>query len=166
MAMRLAQSGRASPLARSLLRICAVYQMALGGYFMFVRPTLLPEDERAMGTTLESLVQAAPGFATWANRVLTVLGGQAAAGGFLLFLATMLLQREALSPAAAALLVAAGGASVALMSIATFLIGSVFRWALVVPIVVWAAAVSFLFRGGTDLAVEVARCSCEMNSRV
>jgi hypothetical protein len=54
----------------------------MGGYFA-VRPALLPEDARFMGTTPSALLEAAPGLSRWLKRVFWVMGGYIAATGVL-----------------------------------------------------------------------------------
>lgn len=130
------------------LGVCAAYQVAMGGYFMALRPAFLPEDERATGAGLADIVQVAPGFAAWIQRVFVVLGGQAVASGVLLALALVLLRNGASSRSAVALLVGAGGCSVALMSVVNFSIHSDFRWVLVVPALTWAVGVGALWMEG------------------
>ena len=105
-------------LGRGLLALWGTYQIGLGVYFLAVRPTLLPEDERAISSTLRDVLLAAPGFKTWINRVLSVLGGQALACGILLLSAVLVLRRRAASAWEIAVLATAGLPSVALMSIA------------------------------------------------
>ena len=57
--------------------------MALGVYFIFFRPPLLPEDVRYMGTTMAQVQTAVPGLERWLARVFTVLGGFMAGVGVL-----------------------------------------------------------------------------------
>ena len=137
-------------LGRGLLALWGTYQIGLGVYFLAVRPTLLPEDERAISSTLRDVLLAAPGFKTWINRVLSVLGGQALACGILLLSAVLVLRRRAASAWEIAVLATAGLPSVALMSVANFQIGSDFRWLLLAPVAVWAAAVISLFLSTRD----------------
>ncbi|NNM73875.1 hypothetical protein [Enterovirga aerilata] len=129
-----------SALVRGLLALWGTYQIGLGTYFIALRPTLLPEDERAIGANLGNLAAVAPGFPDWADRVLVVLGGQAAAAGLLLLAVAALLRARPHRLAGAGLVGAAGLPSVALMSFINFQIGSDFRWALLIPVAIWVAA--------------------------
>ena len=52
-------------LAAALLGAWGFYQVIAGLYFIFLRPSLLPEDLRASVTTLEAVRGAAPGIETW-----------------------------------------------------------------------------------------------------
>lgn len=124
---------------------------------MALRPAFLPEDERATGAGLAVIMQVAPGFEAWIQRVFIVLGGQAAASGVLFALALILLPNGASSRAAVALLVGAGGFSVALMSAVNFSIQSDFRWVLVVPVLTWALGVVALWLSSPAVANEAER---------
>ena len=57
--------------------------MILGLYFVFLRPPLLPEDPRFMGTTLEEVQASAPGLQIWLRRVFWVMGGYMFSTGLL-----------------------------------------------------------------------------------
>jgi hypothetical protein len=43
------------------LILCGVWLVGLGVYFLLLRPPLLPEDPRYIGTTLPDILAAAPG---------------------------------------------------------------------------------------------------------
>lgn len=55
----------ASPLPMRLsgkvFAACGLWMILLGVYFVLLRPALLPEDPRFMGTSIEALRVAAPG---------------------------------------------------------------------------------------------------------
>lgn len=65
---------RLSPSSRFLV-LHGVLTMGLGLYFIFVRPPLLPEDPRFMGTTLPEIQATVPGLLIWLRRVFWVMGG-------------------------------------------------------------------------------------------
>ncbi len=109
----------------------------LGLYFILLRPALLPEDPRFMGTSLEALRIAAPGLERWLGHVFNVMGGFMVAAGVL----TALVAWRFLAARAPGTLLAmsiAGGFSVALMSATNFMLGSDFRWLLLAPALLWA----------------------------
>ena len=129
----------------SLLAACGVFQTVLGLYFLQLRPTLLPEDERFIGLSLDALTRIAPGLTVWLDRVFVVLGGHAMATGLLTLLAAILLWQSQRPPrTAVALVFAAGLVSVVLMSAINFAIYSDFRWLLLVPALAWTIAVLLL----------------------
>ncbi len=53
---------------------CGVWLIGLGFYFIVLRPPLLPEDPRFMGTTLVQIRAAVPGLEGWLKKVFTVMG--------------------------------------------------------------------------------------------
>ena len=72
-----------------ILTACGVWLVGLGLYFIFLRPPLLPEDLRFMGTTLEQIRLSVPGLEAWLQKVFTVMGGfMAGAGVLTVFVAT------------------------------------------------------------------------------
>ena len=73
-----------------VLAACGVWLLALGFYFVVMRPPLLPEDLRYMATTLARIRTAVPGLEMWLARVFTVLGGfMAGAGVLVVFVAVV-----------------------------------------------------------------------------
>ena len=119
-----------------LLTACGVWLVALGVYFIVLRPALLPEDPRFMGATLAQLRQAAPGLEGWLRIVFTVLGGYMVGSGALtLFLVHAAMPRRLAGTALA--LCIAGLSTVVLMSAMNFVLDSDFRWVLVVPAAIW-----------------------------
>ena len=126
----------------ALLSFCAAYQVAMGVYFLALRPTLLPEDERAIAGSQDEISRAAPGFAEWMDRVLIVLGGQAVATGLLVIAVIYLLSRAGRPSLLPLLLLGGAGLfSVILMSTINFLILSDFRWVLLAPALAWTGGV-------------------------
>lgn len=134
-------------LAAALLGVWGLYQVGAGLYFIFIRPSLLPEDLRAAATSLEAVQAIAPHLEAWLDWVFVVMGGQMAASGVLLLGATVGVYRGHRSDRIAmAAYVAAGLLSVTLMSGVNFALESDFRWLLVMPVVLWLAAMILLGR--------------------
>ena len=132
--------------ARWMLAGCGVWLIALGLYFALLRPPLLPEDPRFMGTTLALIRANVPGLENWLKQVFTVMGGFMAGTGVLtVFLATMAMRLRLNGTSWA--LALAGALTVGLMSATNFALQSDFRWLLLVPALIWLAG----------LAVHVAR---------
>ena len=124
-----------------------LYQALAGLYFIFIRPSLLPEDLRAVVTTVAAVHTAAPRLEAWLASVFVVLGGQMAASGVLLLgTAVSFFQGHRSGKVGMVTHVAAGLLSVTLMSRVNFALGSDFRWFLVMPVIVWLAAMIFLSR--------------------
>ena len=115
---------------------CGAWLIALGLYFLFLRPALLPEDPAFMGSSLEAIRAAMPGLERWLGHVFNVMGGfMIAVGTVTMFLAWRVLSRR--EPGTFATLLVAGAASVALMSATNFLLHSDFRWPLLLPALLW-----------------------------
>ena len=125
-----------------MLMACGVWLVGLGLYFIVLRPPLLPEDPRFMGTTLEQIRAAVPGLEGWLKNVFRVMGGfMAGAGVLTLFVATVAMPMRLKSTAWA--LALSGALTVVLMSATNFALQSDFRWLLLVPALAWGAGLAW-----------------------
>ena len=116
--------------------VCGLWLIALGLYFLFLRPALLPEDPVFIGSSLEAIRTAIPGLERWLGHVFNVLGGfMIAVGAVTMFLAWRFLSMR--EPGTFATLLVAGAVSVALMSATNFMLHSNFRWLLLLPALLW-----------------------------
>ena len=123
-----------------MLTACGVWLVGLGLYFIFLRPPLLPEDPRFMGTALEQIRVAVPGLEGWLRKVFTVMGGfMTGAGVLTVFVATVAMPRRLKGVSWA--LGTSGALTVVLMSATNFALHSDFRWLLLLPALVWLAGV-------------------------
>jgi hypothetical protein len=129
-----------------LILSCGIWLMALGLYFMVLRPPLLPEDPRFMGATLEQLRLAAPGLEGWLQKVFTVMGGFMAGAGVLTVLMASVAMPARLKGTSWAIALS-GVLTVVLMSATNFALRSDFRWLLLVPALVWAAGLVLFIKG-------------------
>ena len=124
-----------------MLMACGVWLVGLGLYFIALRPSLLPEDPRFMGTTLEQIRAAVPGLEGWLKNVFRVMGGfMAGAGVLTLFVATVAMPLRLKGTSWA--LAISGVLTVVLMSATNFALQSDFRWPLLVPALVWLAGLA------------------------
>ena len=124
-----------------ILTACGIWLVALGLYFIVLRPPLLPEDPRFMGATLAQLRAAAPGLEGWLRIVFTVMGGYMVGSGVL----TLGLVRVAMPrrlPGTSWALGLAGLPTVVLMGAMNFVLHSDFRWMLAVPAAMWIVGVA------------------------
>jgi hypothetical protein len=119
-----------------MLAGCGVWLVALGLYFIVLRPPLLPEDTRFMGSSLEQVRAALPGLESWLQRVFTVLGGFIAGTGVLTLFVAWVAMPSGLRGASWAIALT-GALTVALMSAINFDLHSDFKWLLLVPPLVW-----------------------------
>jgi hypothetical protein len=130
-------------IAMWLLMICGVWLVCLGIWFVFVRPPLLPEDPRFMGTSLDAIRAAVPGLEGWLRKVFTVLGGfMAGTGVLVVFLSRTLTTTNFRS--ATTVFTVSGLLTVVLMSATNFALQSDFRWFLLVPALLWFIAIACL----------------------
>jgi hypothetical protein len=129
-----------------MLTACGVWLVGLGLYFIVLRPSLLPEDLRFMGTTLAQTRATVPGLEAWLHKVFTVMGGfMAGAGVLTLFVATAAMPSRVQGASWAVIL--SGALTVVLMSVTNFALDSDFRWLLSVPVLVWFTGVAFYVAG-------------------
>ena len=131
-------SGRTPPhhAASWMLAGCGLWLVALGLYFIFLRPPLLPEDTRFMDSSLAEVRSALPGLERWLQRVFTVMGGFIAGTGVLTVFVARVAMPSGLKGASWAIALT-GVLTVALMSAINFDLHSDFRWLLLVPALVW-----------------------------
>ena len=123
----------------AVLALCGVILMGMGLYFVFLRPSLLPEDLRFMGVSLSTIQITAPTLLIWLRRVFWVLGAFVFTSGLLtLSMALTSFRRQARGGAAVVIL--AGFTSVVWMTIVNFLIDSDFKWMLLVLPALWGGA--------------------------
>ncbi len=126
------------PTSTWMLTGCGVWLVGLGLYFIALRPALLPEDPRFMGTTLAQIRAAVPGLEGWLNRVFTVMGGfMTGAGVLTLFVATTVMRSRL--KWTSWVIALSGALTVGLMSATNFALQSDFRWVLLIPALVWFA---------------------------
>ena len=120
------KASRYLPHSSTVLFLGGVILIGLGLYFMFLRPPLLPEDPRYMGSSLEEIRSGFPGLFLWLPRVFFVLGGYMASTGLLTcYLAKTSFRTRA---AGVAWIVAATGmTSIGLMAAVNFIIDSDFK---------------------------------------
>jgi hypothetical protein len=145
-------AGKSRPVSTWMLTACGVWLMALGFYFIVLRPPLLPEDPRFMGTTLEQIRISVPGLEGWLRKVFTVMGGfMAGAGVLTVFVATVAMPLRSKGTSWA--LAISGALTVVLMSATNFALHSDFRWLLLLPALVWLAGlvVYLANRGATSV---------------
>jgi len=135
------ERSRLSRLSKWLMTACGIWLVALGVYFIGLRPPLLPEDPRFMGATLAQLREAAPGLEGWLRIVFTVMGGYMVGTGVLtLGLVRIAMPRQL--PGTAWALGLAGLSTVVLMSAMNFVLHSDFRWVLALPAALWIVGVA------------------------
>ena len=137
------------PYSSSILALGGAVLMLLGLYFLFVRPPLLPEDLRAMGTTLAQRDAAIPGLARWLRHVFWVMGGFMFTAGLLTVFVAVTSFRARVR-GVAGVMALAGLASIGLMAVVNFMIASDFKWLILSFVLPWALALWFYWRERGD----------------
>lgn len=130
---------RIRPYSSTMLAVGGIVLIGLGLYFILLRPPLLPEDPRYMGSSLAEIEQALPGLMLWLRRVFWVMGGYMLSTGVLtLYVALTAFRARARGVFATVAL--AGLTSIGGMVIVNFIINSDFKWLLVVLALPWLIA--------------------------
>ena len=127
------------PYSASMLAFGGLLLVAMGIYFVLLRPSLLPEDLRYMKTSLSVIHDAAPGLSAWLQKVFWVMGGYIFTTGLLIiFIAVTSFRTHA--SGAFNIVAVAGISSIGSMTVVNFMIGSDFRWILLAFTLPWAFA--------------------------
>lgn len=130
---------RIKPYSSILLGVGGLLLIGLGLYFLFLRPSLLPEDPRYMGATFSDIKEAVPGLTVWLQKVFWVMGGYMLSTGLLTITVAFTAFRQRI-PGIWLLVLLAGLSSIGWMVIVNFIIGSDFKWLLLGFSMPWVAA--------------------------
>jgi hypothetical protein len=128
------------PYSSTFLALEGIFLIGIGLCFIFLRPALLPEDLRYIGTSETSIHNDLPGLANWLKKVFWVMGGYIFTTGLLTFYVarTSFIQKN---KGAFLLVLITGITSLGLMVIVNFIINSEFKWVLLFGLVLsWAIA--------------------------
>ena len=140
-------------LAKWIFVACGIWLIGLGGYFMFARPPLLPEDLRYIGSSASQVALLLPHLASWLRHVFTVMGGFIAGCGILATFVGLYIAPQGRRGTGIALGLA-GLLTVATMSWTNFALNSDFKWLLLVPAVAWVLGlVSYVFGNRLEHAI-------------
>lgn len=124
----------------------------MGPYFVFMRPALLPEDARYMGSTVAQIEDLLPQLAPRLRRVFGVMGGFMIATGLLTVHVALTTYRVA-RPAAALIVALLGLVSIGGMAVTNFALGSDFRWLLLLFTFPWFTALALFWAGRRHMDV-------------
>ena len=127
------------PYSAAILAFGGAILMILGLYFGFLRPPLLPEDPRFMGTSMAQIQLSVPGLLVWLRRVFWVMGGYMFASGLLTVYVGLTSFRDR-DRGAAVIVALSGLSSIGLMAAVNLMIESDFRWLILSFILPWALA--------------------------
>lgn len=128
------------PYSSTLLALAGIIIAGMGLYFIFLRPSLLPEDIRYMGTTLQNIKENIPGLLNWLQKVFWVMGGYIFTTGLLtVFIALTIFRTRA--NGAFIIIAIAGLTSIGFMTGVNFIINSDFKWMLFAFTSLWLFAI-------------------------
>ena len=129
------------PYSATVLAIGGATLMILGFYFLFLRPPLLPEDPRFMGTSWAQIQMSVPGLLIWLRRVFWVMGGYMFATGLLTLYVALTSFRDR-ARGSASMVAISGLSSIGLMAAVNLMIASDFKWLFLSFVVPWALALA------------------------
>lgn len=124
------------PYSASVLALAGSLLVAIGIYFIFLRPPLLPEDLRYMKTSLSAITSTVPGLPGWLQKVFRVMGSYILTTGLLTVFISFTSFRTRL-PGIFVIIALTGMSSIGSMIVVNFMIGSDFKWILLICSLPW-----------------------------
>ena len=121
------------------LTLAGVIMMLMGIYFIFLRPTILPEDSAYIGSAIHTITDSLPGLALWLKKVFWVLGGYIFSSGLLIAFIANTSFKNGLK-GAFAMVAITGLTSIGFMTYVNFIINSDFKWLLLAFTCPWLIA--------------------------
>ena len=127
------------PYSASILAFGGFLLLAMGVYFIFIRPPLLPEDLRYMKITLPMEQDKMQGLQMWLRKVFWVMGCYIFTTGLLtIFIAFTSFRTR--TRGAYGIVALSGISSIGAMTVVNFMIGSDFKWILLIFTLPWVMA--------------------------
>ncbi len=127
------------PYSASILALGGFLLLAMGVYFIFIRPPLLPEDLRYMKITLPLEQDKMQGLQMWLKKVFWVMGCYIFTTGLLtIFIAFTSFRTR--TRGAYGIVALSGISSIGAMTVVNFMIGSDFKWILLIFTLPWVMA--------------------------
>jgi len=130
-----------------VLALCGLIVIGMGLYFALLRPAVLPEDARYMGTEISELRTAIPGLLDWLKKVFWVMGGYILTVGLLTFYVA-LTSFQSRTKGVFSIVTLAGLTSIGWMAAVNFIIDSDYKWLLLAFAAVWGAALALFWLEG------------------
>ena len=119
------------PYSASILALGGFLLLGMGVYFIFIRPPLLPEDLRYMKITLPMEQDKMQGLQMWLKKVFWVMGCYIFTTGLLtIFIAFTSFRTR--TRGAYGIVALSGISSIGAMTVVNFMIGSDFKWILLI----------------------------------
>jgi hypothetical protein len=127
--------------------------IGMGGYFVFFRPALLPEDLDYIGTCEAEISKLIPGLTVWLKKVFIVLGGYILASGLLMFYLGIA-NKQTKGTTLYIVISLAGLSSIGMMTVVNFVIDSDFKWLLLIFTTPWIFCQFAYFRAVSTKLVQ------------
>ena len=127
------------PYSASFLTLGGFLLTAMGIYFIFLRPPLLPEDLQYMNTTLPVVQNNISNLSGWLQKVFWVMGGYIFTTGLLTMYVAQTSFRTRRKGAFIIVLIA-GITSIGAMTTVNFILQSDFKWVLLAFTLPWFLA--------------------------
>lgn len=127
------------PYSVSFLVSGGLFLVARGIYFIFLRPPILPEDYRYIGTTFSAIQENIPKLSVWLQKIFWVMGSYIITSGLLIIYIALTSFRTR-TKGAFIIITVAGLTSIGFMTIVNFIINSDFKWVLFVFALPWLIA--------------------------
>ena len=124
------------PYSASILALAGTLLVAMGIYFIFLRPPLLPEDLRYMKTSLSAITNTVPGLPGWLQKVFRIMGSYIFTTGLFTVFISFTSFRNRL-PGIFVIIALTGMSSIGSMIVVNFMIGSDFKWILLICSLPW-----------------------------
>ncbi len=134
---------RLKPYSALYLTLGGFLLAGMGIYFIFLRPPLLPEDLRYIGSSLSAIQNNIPGLSVWLQKVFWVMGFYIFSGGLLTIYVAQTSFRTRTKGAFIIVLIA-GITSIGTMTTVNFILQSDFKWVLLAFTIPWFIAL-FLY---------------------
>ena len=135
------------PYSSMVLALWGLIVIGMGLYFALLRPAVLPEDARYMGTEISELRIAIPGLLNWLKKVFWVMGGYILTVGLLTFYVA-LTSFQSRTKGVFSIVTLAGLTSIGWMAAVNFIIDSDYKWLLLAFAAVWGAALALFWLEG------------------
>lgn len=124
------------PYSVSFLVSGGLLLVAMGIYFIFLRPPILPEDYRYIGTTFTDIQENIPKLSVWLQKIFWVMGSYIISSGLLTIYIALTTFRIR-TKGAFIIITVSGLTSIGFMTIVNFIINSDFKWTLFVFTIPW-----------------------------
>ena len=127
------------PYSALILASGGLLLIAMGAYFIFLRPSLLPEDYKYIGTTSSIIQGGIPQLSAWLQKVFWVMGSYIVTSGLLTIFISLTSFRSRTNGAFIIMMIS-GISSIGFMTLVNFILDSDFKWILLALTFLWLIA--------------------------